>query len=195
MAGAPPPPSTASAEGPTPSLIVRRRTRAITDEAERLSIALRMKARGCTRAEMARALNLHPSTVAEIVRRASDNAIERVRSETVEELVAQRRAERDMRAQKLTAILEQAELRRDVRTQLDALRELRQEGKEDREWMRELGAFDRYRIPTIADRDKAISEHSSKDLLDAVREFATMLASGDSDVSLPLDLDTAGGRA
>ena len=112
-----------------------------------------MKARGCARSEIGRALTIHPSTVTDLLNRANAAALERVRSETVEDLIVQRRAERDTRAQKLAALLERAELRGDVRTQLDALRELRNEAKEDREWMRELGAFDHYRIPSMQEQD------------------------------------------
>ena len=146
---------------------VRRRSRPQTDEAERFAIALRMKARGCGRAEIGRALNIHPSTVTDLLSRANAAALERVRSETVEDLIVQRRAERDARAQKLHAILETAELRGDVRTQLDALREMRHEAKEDLAWMTALGAFDRFRVPTMQEQD---SEQAS-DLSRYAREF------------------------
>lgn len=128
---------------------VRHGTRPI-DETQKLDIALRMRARGCTQLEIARALNIDPSTVREIIRRATDNAIERVRSETVEELVAQHRAERDSRMQTLHAVLDVATRCNDVRTIVEIARELRHEAKENREWMRELGAFDRYRVLAAA---------------------------------------------
>lgn len=150
------------------------------EEAQRLDIALRMKARGCTRADIARALNVHPSTVGEIIRRATDNAVERVRSETVEELVAQRQAERDARARKLALLQERAELRGDVRTQLDVLRHQLAEDREEREWIRELGAFDRFRIPTEEDRRRS-QNRTGGDLIDMFREVVAGALSGDDD--------------
>lgn len=158
---------------------VRRRTRPI-DEAQRLDIALRMKARGCTRADIARALAVHPSTVGEIIRRATDNAVERVRSETVEELVAQHRAERHARVQALHAVLAVATLRNDARTIMDVTRELRHEAKEDREWMRDLGAFDRFRIPTEDDRQLSQGRNGN-DLIEMFREVVSSAFSADDD--------------
>lgn len=113
-----------------------------------------MKARGCSRAQIGRALGISPNSVTDVLSRANAAALERVRSDTVEDLIVQRRAERDSRAQRLHAILERAEQRGDIRTQLDVLRELRHESKEDREWMRELGAFDSFRVPTIKEQDQ-----------------------------------------
>lgn len=176
MAGASvtaPAPSVAPQETPTLPA-VRRRTRPI-DEAQRLDIALRMKARGSTRADIARALNVHPSTVGEIMRRATENAVERVRTQTVEELVTEHRAERHARVQALHALLSDATLRNDARTSLDVLRELRHEAKEDREWMRELGGFDRYRLTTEA-RAQASRSQADDDLISMFKELVTSLA-------------------
>jgi len=155
---------------------VRRRSRPQTDEAERFAIALRMKARGCGRAEIGRALNIHPNTVTDLLNRANAAALERVRSETVEDLIVQRRAERDARAQRLHAILERAELRGDVRTQLDALRDLRHESKEDREWMRELGAFDSFRVPTMQEQDLQQGSDLSRYAREFLEQSARLLA-------------------
>ena len=129
-----------------------------------------MKARGCTRSEIALALNVHPSTVGDIIRRATDNAIERVRSETVEELVAQHRAERHGRVQALIAVLDSAKLRNDARTIIEVTRELRHEAKEDREWMRELGAFDRYRL-SLKERQQADPNSSDESLIEMFKEM------------------------
>lgn len=163
---------------PQNTATIRRRTRPI-EEAQRFDIALRMKARGCTRADIARALDVHPSTVGEIIRRGTDNAVERVRSETVEELVAQRQAERDARARKLAHLQERAELRGDVRTQLDVLRHQLAEDREQREWMRELGAFDRFRIPTEEDRRRT-QNRTGGDLIDMFREVVSAALSDEN---------------
>ncbi|WID98152.1 hypothetical protein QO058_07890 [Bosea vestrisii] len=153
------------------------------DEAQQLDIALRMKARGCTRSDIARAIGVHPSTVGEIIRRATDNAVERVRSETVEELVAQHRAERDARARALARLQAQAEVRGDVRTQLDVLRHQLAEDKESREWMRELGAFDHFRIHTLAERQQR-DGNSTDDLIGMFRELVTSCLSLDDGTDL-----------
>ncbi|RDJ21996.1 hypothetical protein DWF00_27130 [Bosea caraganae] len=177
-------PNTAPQSFPAPPT-VRRRTRPI-DEAQRLDIALRMKARGCTRADIARALNVHPSTVGEIVRRATDNAVERVRAQTIEELVSEHRAERHARVQALHAVLDGATLRNDARTIVEVIRELRHEAKEDREWMRELGAFDRFRVHVAVDRDKAPGQEGAEFMQEALREMVTAFGSLDPDERLSL---------
>lgn len=172
-------------------LTVRRRTRAQTDEAERFAIALRMKARGCSRSEIGRALSIHPSTVTDLLNHANAAALERVRSETVEDLIVQRRAERDTRAQKLAVLLERAELRGDVPTQISVLRELRHEGKEDREWMEALGAFDHYRIPSMQEQAEQRGGDLSRDARDLLEGVAALFGSGPEIDILPEPNGTA----
>lgn len=169
-------PSSDAAPQNTPT--VRRRTRAVTDEEGRLRAVTLMRARGSTHAEIARALGgIHPSTVREVISRAKRNALEQVRSDTVEELVAQHRAERHARVQELTAIIEDAKQRNDVSTRLAALRELRHEAKEDREWMEKLGAFDIYRVHVADHRDKRPGQEGLETLHDALREMADAFGS------------------
>lgn len=143
---------------------VRRRSRPLIDEAERLDQALRMTAQGYSRRDVAQALTVHPSTVSELTARAKAAALERVRSETVEGLIVQRMAERNARVRGLHGILDDAIRRGDVRTQIEVHRELRHEGKEDREWMRDLGAFGRYRIPTAHEQEIASERSRGNDL-------------------------------
>ena len=158
----------------------RLRTRP-ADEAQRLDIALRMTARGCTRVDIARALNVHPSTVGEIIRRATNNAVELVRSQTVEELVAQHRAERHARVQALHTVLAVATQRGDARIIMDVTRELRHEAKEDREWMRELGAFDSYRTHVAPHRDRPAGQEGLEIMQEALREMVTAFGALDPD--------------
>lgn len=167
---------------PQSTTTVRRRTRPVTDEEGRLRAVTLMRARGCTHAEIARALGgIHPSTVREVISRANRNALEQVRSDTVEELVAQHRAERHARVQELTAIIEDAKQRNDVSTRLSALRELRHEAKEDREWMERLGAFDHYRLHTADHRDKMPGQEGLDVMHEAFREIADAIGSLDND--------------
>ncbi|WP_143079745.1 hypothetical protein [Bosea lupini] len=177
--GCTPPPEAA----PQTTPIVRHRTRPI-DEAQRLDIALRMKARGCTRADIARAIGVSPGHVGEIIRRATDNAVELVRSQAVEELVAQHLAERHARVQALHAVLAVATLRNDGRTIMDVTRELRHEAKEDREWMRELGAFDSYRTLVAPRRDRPAGQESLEIMQEALREMVTAVGALEPDERL-----------
>lgn len=130
-----------------------------------------MAAQGYSRRDIAQALSVHPSTVSELTARAKAAALERVRSETVESLIVQRMAERNARTRELHAILDEAKRRGDVRTQIDVLRELRHEGKEDREWMRDLGAFGRYCIPTVHEQEIEREQSKDSDLQRLAVEF------------------------
>lgn len=150
-----------------------------------------MKARGCTRADIARAINVSPGHVAEIIRRATDNAVERVRSETVEELVAQHRAERHARVQELHAVLAVATLRNDARIIIDVTRELRHEAKEDREWMRELGAFDSYRTHVAPHRDRPGGQEGLEIMQEAFREIVEYWSALDPDALDPNDVPSS----
>lgn len=163
-----PPPEAAPQTSPT----VRHRTRPQNDDESRLRTVLLLRAEGRTYAEIARRLNINPSTVREDIGRANAKAVERVRAQTVEELVAQHMVARQARARNLARLQEQAEARNDVRTQLEVAKIRMAEDREHREWMDKLGAFDRFRIPTEDDR-RHTHERNGGDLIDMFREVVT----------------------
>lgn len=143
-----------------------------------------LRAEGHSCVEIARRLSLHPSTVREDINRANANAVERVRAQTVEKLVAEHMLQRQARARDLSRLQEQAEARNDVRTQLDIARLKLAEDREHREWLDKLGAFDRFRLPTEDDR-RHTHERKGDDLIDIFREVVTSaLLSGEMDDEL-----------
>lgn len=130
-----------------------------------------MKARGCTRAEIARAIKCSPSHVGEIIATATRKAITEARSQTVDELLAEHRAERHARVQALHALLQDATCSGDRRTRIEALRELRHEAKEDRELMDKLGVFDWSMANARARVEKPPGQEGLEIIQEALREL------------------------
>lgn len=147
---------------------VRQRTRPKTDEEARLRTVMLLRAEGRTYVEIARRLGVHSSTVRELIARANAGALERVRAQTVEVLVAQYMVERQDRARNLARLQEQAEARNDIRTQIDIERLKLAEAREHREWLGSVGAFDHFRIPT--EDEQQHSRRNGSDLIDMFRD-------------------------
>lgn len=173
--GCTPTPEAAPQNSPT----IRHRTRAQTDDESRLRTVMLLRAEGRTYVEIARRLNIHPSTVREDISRANAKAIERVRSQTVEKLVAQHMVAQQARARNLARLQEQAEARNDVRTQLDIAKIRQAEERLQMDWMDKLGAFDHFRLPTEDDRRHG-SARSGGDLIDMFRDvFSSAMLTGE----------------
>lgn len=180
MTGAPvaaPSPSPAPQNTPA-APVVRHRTRPHIDDESRLRSVMLLRAEGRTHAEIAGRLGLHPATVREFISRANAHALERVRAQTVEELVAQHMIERQARARNLSHLQEQAEARGDIRIQLDIERLKLAEAREHREWLGALGGFDHFRIKTHDERQE--SDGRSPDcLISMAKQLFGALAADD----------------
>lgn len=169
---APPAPASPVATGCNPTLTpIRRRSRPLTDQAERFAIALRMRARGSTNAEIGHALKITPNGVSELIARAQAAELSRVRAETVEDLLIQLRSSRDLRRRELGKVLERATARGDDVLIVSIVRELRHEAKEDREMMRDLGAFDSFKVPTMQEQESRQAQNRDGSLSRAAGKF------------------------
>jgi len=165
---------------------IRRRSRPLTDQAERFAIALRMRVRGSTNAEIAHALGITPNSVSELIARAQAAELSRVRAETVEDLLIQLRSSRDLRRRELGEVLERARVRRDDPLIVSIVRELRHEAKEDRELMRDLGAFDSFKVPTMQEQENRQVHSRDGDLARSARQlFADLEALALLDLDAP----------
>jgi len=168
---------------------IRRRSRALTDQAERFAIALRMRVRGSTNAEIARALGITPNSVSELIARAQAAELSRVRTETVEDLLIQLRSSRDLRRRELGEVLERARVCRDDPLIISIVRELRHEAKEDRELMRDLGAFDSFKVLTMQEQESRQAQNRDGSLSRAASKFfddlESFFAMGVDDPPLP----------
>jgi len=165
---------------------IRRRSRPLTDQAERFAIALRMRVRGSTNREIAHALGITPNSVSELIARAQAAELSRVRTETVEDLLIQLRSSRDLRRRELGEVLERARGRREDPLIISIVRELRHEAKEDRELMRDLGAFDSFKVPTMQEQENRQVHSRDGDLARSARQLFA-----DLEALALMDVDTA----
>jgi len=144
-----------------------------------------MRVRGSTNAEIAQALGITPNSVSELIARAQAAELSRVRAETVEDLLIQLRSSRDLRRRELGEVLERARTRRNDPLIISIVRELRHEAKEDRELMRDLGAFDSFKVPTMQEQESRQVESRNGDLARSARQFFD-----DIEALAALDLET-----
>lgn len=145
-----------------------------------------MRVRGSTNAEIAHALGITPNSVSELIARAQAAELSRVRAETVEDLLIQLRSSRDLRRRELGEVLVRAKARGDDQLIVTIARELRHEAKEDRELMRDLGAFDSFKVPTMQEQESRQAQSREGDLARSARQFLT-----DIEALALMDLDSS----
>ncbi|BCB17929.1 hypothetical protein OCUBac02_08230 [Bosea sp. ANAM02] len=179
-----------SKDPPQNAPAVRHRTRPQTDAESRLRTVMLMLDDGYTYSEIARHLNIHPSTAREVIVRAERHAVERVRAQTVDKLVAQRDIARQARARNLARLQEQAEARNDVHTQLDIAKIRLTEERLQMDWMDKLGAFDHFRIKTHEEHQRS-EGHSPDDLIGMAKQLFGALAADDPVAALEAMADEA----
>jgi hypothetical protein len=147
----------------------------VTDPEKRALQALWRRQAGQSPRQIAAAFNVPESTITADLARLRAKEIEEARQTAAEEYYADFRASQRLLVARLIAIHDRATAKGDERAALDALKELRQLTRQDVDVLRDLGAFQAFKVTSLREREEADDEMSlprvAKNFMRAIAEM------------------------